>query len=212
MTVDDASSVVVKVGGSLHDLPRLGERLRAWLVQLPMRQVLLIPGGGLPADWVRAIDRLDLLGEETAHWLALRALSFTSFALAARLGQADVIEDIEDRYQVWHAGRWPILDLYCFARADDARQDHLPHSWDVTSDALAAQAALQARIPRLVLLKSVSWAEGGGWAEAARRGIVDAVFPEVLARAGPRLQASAVNFRQWSAPASSAEVPPESRP
>src|SRR5262249_50947889 len=77
--------VVVKVGGSLYDLPGLGARLRAWLERLPSREVLLVPGGGPAADVVRDLDRLHRLGEEAAHWLALRALSVNARFLAALL-------------------------------------------------------------------------------------------------------------------------------
>src|SRR5262245_14108307 len=100
--------------------------------------------------------------------------------------------------------------MYTFARADDARPDHLPHCWDVTSDSLAARAALVAGIDVLILLKSVSLLAGSSWTEAARVGVVDATFPHVMAAAGNRLSVRVVNFRQCSAPVSSAGVLPES--
>jgi aspartokinase-like uncharacterized kinase len=207
MTALGHSAVVVKVGGSLFDLPQLGQRLRRWLDQLPPGRVLWIAGGGTAADWIRAVDRLDHLGEELSHWLALRALSLAADVLAARLGNAMVIANIEDRESVWHAGLAPVLDIYGFARADEARPDHLPHCWDVTSDALAARAAVVAGIPALILLKSVSLPAGCDWPEAARQGIVDPTFPDVVAAAGERLRVTAINFRQWSLAASSATAP-----
>jgi aspartokinase-like uncharacterized kinase len=199
MAVAADSAVVVKVGGSLHDLPRLGERLRQWLDRLLTRRVLLVAGGGPAADWVRQLDCLENLGEERAHWLALRALSFTARVLAARLDQAVVIDNVDDRQLVWQEGRWPILDVYHFAAADEARPGRLPHLWDVTSDSLAARAALVAGIPALCLLKSVALPPGCTWMEAARQGIVDAMFPQVAATAGEHLQVSVVNFRQEAA-------------
>jgi aspartokinase-like uncharacterized kinase len=209
--VDGNSSVVVKVGGSLHDLPQLGDCLRRWLEDLPTRRVLLIPGGGLAANWIRTVDRLDHLGEELSHWLALRALSLVAEVLAARLGSAKVIVNIEDRESAWHAALAPVLDIYGFARADEMRPDHLPHRWDVTSDALAARAAVVAGMPALILLKSVSLPAGCDWPEAARQGIVDPIFPEVVAAAGGRLKVTAINFRQWCL-ASSAAAPRENTP
>jgi 5-(aminomethyl)-3-furanmethanol phosphate kinase len=204
MTVQSHAPVVVKVGGSLFDLPHFGAHLRSWLRYLPTRRVLLVAGGGPAANWVRAVDRLDNLGEEPSHWLALRAMSFTAAVLAARLGQADLIEDIEDRHKAWERGRWPVLDMYRFARDDEMRPGPLPHCWATTSDALAARAALVAGISTLILLKSVALPDNCDWTEAARQGVVDAVFPRVIAAAGNRLRASVVNFRQYSAPASSA--------
>ncbi len=69
--------IVVKVGGSLFDSPRLGPALRAYLDALAPADVLLVPGGGPVADAVRELDRTHGLGEEAAHWLALRSLGVT---------------------------------------------------------------------------------------------------------------------------------------
>ena len=60
---------VVKVGGSLFDLPGLGPCLRRWLDGLD-GDVILVPGGGPTADVVRTFDRRQVLGQEKAHWLA----------------------------------------------------------------------------------------------------------------------------------------------
>jgi aspartokinase-like uncharacterized kinase len=207
-----ADDLVVKVGGSLYDLPDLGRRLRCWLTALPTRRVLLVPGGGAAADWIREFDRLDGLGEERAHWLALRALSFTAHVLAGRLGDTEVVDDIQDRETVWKAERWPVLDMHAFARADEAADGHLPHLWAVTSDSLAARAALVAGIRTLILLKSVPPPAGADWQEAARQGVVDQAFPDILRAAGARLQVTVLNFRQWLPPASSAATPPASTP
>src|SRR5262245_62868008 len=111
---------VVKVGGSLFDLPDLGPRLRRWLGQLPAGEVLLVPGGGATADVVRAFDRVHHLGEEAAHWLALRAMSVN----------AALLESL--------APGVPVLDALAFARDDEGRPGRLPHCWAVTSDSVAA--------------------------------------------------------------------------
>jgi len=70
--------IVVKVGGSLFDHPGLGSGLRDFVASLSPAQVLLVPGGGPVADAVRELDRVHGLGEEAAHWLALRALGVTA--------------------------------------------------------------------------------------------------------------------------------------
>ena len=61
--------MVVKVGGSLNDVPELGRRLRQWLDAQTTTRVLIIPGGGRAADLVRQADDLDDLGEERCHGL-----------------------------------------------------------------------------------------------------------------------------------------------
>jgi aspartokinase-like uncharacterized kinase len=183
--------VVAKVGGSLYDLPDLGPRLWRWLTQLDAAHVLLAPGGGPTADAIRQLDRWQRLGDEAAHWLALQALAVNARFLAALLPNCPVIDD---------PGQWPrtgraaVLDAYRFALADERRAGRLPHTWDVTSDAIAARAAVVAGAGRLVLLKSVTVPSGADWAEAARQGWVD---PALVALAGS-LEVRVVNFREWS--------------
>jgi 5-(aminomethyl)-3-furanmethanol phosphate kinase len=190
-----ATDMVVKVGGSLLDLPDLGERLRSWLDALPTRRVLLVPGGGAAAELVRQADTLDRLGEERCHWLALRAMQFTAHLLAARLPGGQVIFGVADREAAWQHGQTPILDMHAFALADEARTDHCAHNWTVTSDSLAARVAMVADVSELVLLKSCALAEGWGWAEAARQGVVDSAFPGMMASGSCHLKAIVVNFR-----------------
>jgi aspartokinase-like uncharacterized kinase len=204
-----ANDMVVKVGGSLFDLPDLGSRLRAWLTGQPTRRMVLVPGGGAAADLVRMAAVSDALHETTCHWLALSAMEFMGHILLARLQlRGALIEDIAGREDAWRQGLIPVLGMYGFASKDELSSDHLPHSWAATSDSFAARAAVVADIPELVLLKSCDLPTGCDWVEAARRGIVDALFPDLLAKAGARLRATVVNLRQWSAPASSAIVPP----
>lgn len=176
---DERSSIVVKVGGSLFDLPDLRPRLRRWLAGLGADRVLLVPGGGPTADVIRQLDPTHGLGEEAAHWLALRAVGLNAHLLAALLGGADVVSDPEACLQVWAAGRLAVLDAHAFARGDEGRPGCLPHSWGVTSDSVAARVAEVVGAGQLALLKSVAMPEGADWHEAARLGIVDAYFPKV---------------------------------
>jgi aspartokinase-like uncharacterized kinase len=179
---------------------------------LPTRRVMIVAGGGAASDLVRKADALDDLGEERCHWLALRALKFTAHVLADRLRGGCVIEAIEDRTQAWRRGETPVLDLHAFALADEARPDHLPHVWAVTSDSLAVRVAMVAKVPELILLKSCDAPQANDWIEAARRGVVDLEFSSILAAAGSGLRVTILNFRQWQVPVSSAVVPPGNAP
>jgi aspartokinase-like uncharacterized kinase len=189
--------VVVKVGGSLFDLPDLGPRLQRFLIALAPRQALLVPGGGPTADVVRDLDRRHGLGEDKAHWLALRALALNAHILADLLPAAEVIADFDQWPAVRRSGRVPVLDAHAFARHDErSGKSALPHRWAVTSDAVAARVAVVARAPELILLKSVTIPPGMDWAEAARHGLVDEAFAGVLAAATHPPQTWTVNLRQ----------------
>jgi 5-(aminomethyl)-3-furanmethanol phosphate kinase len=186
---------VVKVGGSLFDLPELGPALRTWLEHHALPRVLLVPGGGPMVDVVRDYDARFRLGEEAAHWLALRAMTINAHLLAGLLGGA-VVAGWGECPPIWADGRVPVLDGFAFAVADEARPDHLPHSWAVTSDSVAARAAVVGGAGRLSLLKSLSIPQGVDWSEAARRGWVDGHFPAVIAR--HPVVVEAVDFRALS--------------
>jgi aspartokinase-like uncharacterized kinase len=177
---DNPSRVVVKVGGSLYDLPDLGSRLTRWLTSLKTSSVLIVPGGGALANVTRDLDARHRLGEEKAHWLALRELSVAAHFLAALLPESVIV----DHPHQWERGTMAVLDPHAFACWDQGRAGELPHYWDVTSDSFAARAARVANVRRLVLLKSVTIPPGMAWDEAARRGWVDAYFWEAIEELG----------------------------
>jgi 5-(aminomethyl)-3-furanmethanol phosphate kinase len=179
--------IVVKVGGSLYDLPDLSERLRRFLATLT-GPVLVFPGGGITVDAIRELDRVHGLGDEASHWLALAACAVNGRMLATLLGTP-----IVDAPTAGVA----ILDPYRFAVADEARPGRFPHRWDVTSDSMSARAAAVFGASELVLLKSVEWPRSS-WADASAAGVVDPYFPTAIARLDG-VQIRVVAFRRPNA-------------
>jgi aspartokinase-like uncharacterized kinase len=192
-----APLTVVKVGGSLYDLPDLRSRLSHWLSEQTDGRYLLVPGGGATADVARRFDALHSLGEEVAHWLALRGLAVNAAFLGELLQGKPVVEHPRDT-----PPGVAILDPFAFAVLDERQSPArcLPHTWAATSDAVAARAAVVGGADRLVLLKSVTLPQGMEWAEAGRRGFVDPVFVGVIHEV-PRLAVQVVNLRVWNASA-----------
>jgi aspartokinase-like uncharacterized kinase len=185
---------VIKVGGSLFDWPELGGRLRLWLHCLGRRELLLVPGGGATADVVREWDHTHSLGEERAHWLALRALTLNAHFLRELLPATVVIGSLGECDAAWHGATIPILDAEAFARADEGQPGFLPHCWSVTSDSIAVRVARVAGGSRLVLLKSTGMPVGISWQEAGRQGLVDRCFAEMV---GDGLEVQWVDLRRW---------------
>jgi len=190
MPASREDSLVVKVGGSLYNLPDLGPRLRRWLATRETSSVLLVPGGGTFANSVREVDALHHLGEEAAHWLAMRTLTVAAHFLVEMLPGAVVVSHPDE----WQPDTLAVLDPHAFAVADEGRVGALPHSWAVTSDSIAARAARVATASQLVLLKSVTILGGTGWHEAARRACVDEFFPEAVQ---DDLLVRCVNLREY---------------
>lgn len=186
--------VIVKVGGSLYERTDLAPRLTRLLARPDLQPTLLVPGGGKLADDVRRLDRLHRLGQEASHWLALNVLSVNATFLARLLPGSHVVPGPEEALPVWECGGVAILDACRFAEADESRPGALPHSWQVTSDSIAARLAVVCQARKLVLLKSVSFPEPIDWVEASRQGFVDEWFVKVLEQAA-NLEIEAINLR-----------------
>ncbi len=141
---------IVKVGGGLLGkagaLDLVTEALTAFS---PGRRLVILPGGGPFADAVRTMFRRVKIGQDAAHWMAVLGMDQYAHALVARLAGAELVEQQADIAAARQAGRLPVLAPYRWLRAADP----LAHSWDVTSDTIAAwfAGALDAR--RIVLIK-----------------------------------------------------------
>ena len=139
--VTQASVTIVKLGGSLA--PRIAEIIP--VLKAAHRPLLIVPGGGRFADAVRQSE----VDADAAHWMACAAMDQYGWTLAAQgIGTTTKIARPKDTC---------VLLPYCALR----HYDPLPHSWDVTSDTIAAWIA--GRIGGdLLMLKSVDGIETAG--------------------------------------------------
>jgi probable H4MPT-linked C1 transfer pathway protein len=124
--------------GALTAVQQLAERLR----------VVIVPGGGPFADAVREADRRLALPPTTSHWMAVQAMDQYAELLVSQLARGVRVDSPDALDEALDHGRVPVLAPARWLR----RADPLPHSWDVTSDSLAAwvSAALGARLLLLV--------------------------------------------------------------
>lgn len=146
-------AAVIKVGGGL--LRRTGalEQVTAAVASAGRRhRVVVVPGGGPFADAVREIDRRIGLPPDAAHWMAILAMDQFAHVLAARIGGAGIVEEPERIAPLLARGGLPVLAPARWLRAADP----LPHSWDVTSDSIAAWVAAALGARRLILIKPVA--------------------------------------------------------
>jgi aspartokinase-like uncharacterized kinase len=87
-----------------------------------------------------------------------------------------------------------VLDCLVFMQEDESRPGALPRVWAVTSDSIAARAAVVFGAERLVLLKSVDVPDETSWEHRARRGWIDSYFARVLENSHCAVEL--VNFRK----------------
>lgn len=192
MSDNSLSPVVVKIGGSLLEMKDLAARLRGLFSLLSPAPIAIVVGGGAAVDVVRELDRTHVLGDEEAHWLAIRAMRVGEGLVAALLPECVVVEAWSELAEAWGKGRAAILALEPLLREAEQHGREIPRSsWDVTSDSLAAWAAREMQSARLVLVKSVAMPVGGIVA-AVQLGKIDARTPQFAAN----LDVDWVNLRE----------------
>jgi 5-(aminomethyl)-3-furanmethanol phosphate kinase len=141
---------VVKVGGGLSGMPGALAAVGDALARAGRRHPLLVvPGGGPFADAVRAFDRREPLSADAAHWMALLAMDQYAYVLAERIPGAVLVEEPGRLKAALGDAGVAILAPYRWLRAADV----LPHTWDATSDSVAAFVAGAVDAVRLVLIK-----------------------------------------------------------
>lgn len=184
-----ASPVVIKLGGSLASTSPTtegegsGTALARWLSVMAAsgRPAVLVPGGGVFADAVRAEQQRVGFSDEAAHFMAVLAMHQTGTMLIdmqpGRLTSAATEAELRGALGRGEVPVWMALSM---AMADP----HLPRDWSVTSDGLAAWLAVQLRIPEVWLVKSVAVPADAALPHLAEQGVVDPVFAGIVARAG----------------------------
>lgn len=179
---------VVKVGGSLLDLPDLADRLRNWLAEQSPAHHVLIVGGGPLVDQVRRWHAARPLTDVAAHWMCVDLMTVTAHLLHDRLPEFTLVED--DRLLCQRVGE---RDCTIFGPAQWMRHSEpdipgtsLPASWEVTSDAIAGRMAVALDAEELVLMKSALPAESASLELCAlsAAGYVDSILLQ-LAREIP---------------------------
>jgi aspartokinase-like uncharacterized kinase len=142
---------VIKVGGSLSRSRALPDLCREISQLGGIHRLLVIPGGGEFADLVRDFYARLQLSETAAHRMAILAMDQYGYLLGDLIPHAELVAGLPDALRVAADGRVPVL----LPSSLMAQADPLPHSWQVTSDSIAAWVAGASHASLLVLLKDV---------------------------------------------------------
>jgi hypothetical protein len=139
-----APGITIKFGGSLLVRPDWARLLRC-LLNASAEPVQILVGGGPVVDGLRLLDSTLPQPAERLHRLAIRAMGVTALMVAEELGLPV-------------CGEPTSATSHCVvspeARFVHGCFNHLPASWEVTSDSLAAAIATTTKQP-LLLVKSV---------------------------------------------------------
>lgn len=127
-------NVVVKLGGSLiNSAPDIVNKLLEYLESSKDYNVsiLIVPGGGIFADSIRSVSKRYDISEAASHWMAILAMEQYGYHLIDKTGArgVDSIDDLPLGVSI-------LLPYRLLKETDE-----LAHSWDVTSDTIAAWVA-----------------------------------------------------------------------
>jgi aspartokinase-like uncharacterized kinase len=172
---------VVKVGGSLLDMPEFPETLRDWLSAQAIAAHVLVVGGGSLADGVRALSRRFRMDQAAAHWACVDLLTATARIVASLVPSLTFIRRFDELQSALQNVSAPCV---VFAVADFLERVEplmpapaLPRDWSATTDSIAARLAVALNAAELVLLKSTHCPPEVNCRTAADRGLVDEFFP-----------------------------------
>ena len=196
---------VVKLGGSLLEVPDLKLRLERWVDSTPKKYRLWIVGGGRVVDDLREKWSEGNLESAEAHWKAISTMDDHGRMVAGWFGWPVVkmadqwlssVRQIASDSQLDDLDAGPLN--VCVLVHDWMRENQklLPIGWDVTSDSIALAIALNAHATTLKLLKSTE-AETQDVNTLVENGYLDSHFATLAASVDPDLlpEMLGVNFR-----------------
>ncbi|MCW3128890.1 MAG: hypothetical protein N2V75_02130 [Methanophagales archaeon] len=192
MTKREGGRVIIKLGGSLIEKGRdIVQFLKDYVEEKDKDRdkaptLILIPGGGPFVEVVRNLSADISISEESAHWMAVLAMhQYGLFLANGEIG----IPLVESTNEIDEAEPIRILLPYEIIKADDC----LPHTWNVTSDTIAAFVANKIGEKTFIKITDVDGIidEKGHLinkiyakelAELEEKGCVDAELPRYLMR------------------------------
>jgi probable H4MPT-linked C1 transfer pathway protein len=141
---------VVKLGGSLLADPlQWHAALTTLAASSASHRIVVVPGGGPFADAVREVDHRYQLQDDAAHWMAIAGMDQHA-EMIAQLGDPFVrVTDIVGIANAHRQRRVAVLAPVEWMRDTDP----LPHTWEITSDSIAAWVAKEVNASELLLVK-----------------------------------------------------------
>jgi aspartokinase-like uncharacterized kinase len=149
----DTGVTIVKIGGRLSQVPEALDRVCAAVEAACYgHHLIVVPGGGPFADAVRSFEHRLPISPDAAHWMAILAMDQYGHVLADRIKGARLVDEAGAAIEASGRGSVAVLAPFRWMRSADV----LPHTWQVTSDSIAAFVAGALGATRLILIKMTS--------------------------------------------------------
>ncbi|MFX1419757.1 MAG: hypothetical protein ACFE9N_12630, partial [Promethearchaeota archaeon] len=112
-------------------------------------KIIVIPGGGTFANFIRKIYNELKFTEEIAHWMGIISMNYNGLELNKKFPQIQLIEIFDNLKE--NKKTFCVFLPYEFIKDNDK----LPHSWDVTSDSISLFIAKKLELNECYLIKDV---------------------------------------------------------
>jgi hypothetical protein len=143
---------LIKIGGSLAEDPAALRALCNKLGEIAKKyRIVVVPGGGKFADVVRDFDRRYVLFPDISHRMAILGMDQFGLLLSQIIPNSCATYLLNDAKQLSEIRVVPIFLPSRLMLQDDP----LEHSWDVTSDSIAAYIASRLNTDKVILVTDV---------------------------------------------------------
>lgn len=146
-------SIIVKIGGKILENK---ENLESTILQFKyiceknfVQKIIIIPGGGTYANFVRMLDKKISIGDELSHWMAIFAMNNNGNRINQVYCQLTCFTNLDELKKSKEK-------IVIFLPYDFLYQlDELPHSWSVTSDSITLYIAHHLGLKDCFLIKDI---------------------------------------------------------
>lgn len=181
---------MVKLGGSLFGWDGLPAAWLNWRRSLdPTEMVWVVPGGGLAADSIRKVQKVQKFSDSLAHHMAIESMLLLKPYLLELFATSK------------SGNKWPteMVPLKEMLANLDSFDGLLPENWSVTSDAITLRLADGHQVKKVVFLKSVGPRSSSNLDSPITKGWVDDWTSEFGRQriAGQGFAFEWVNLRRW---------------
>jgi len=146
-------SAIFKIGGKILDNSKNLINTIAQLTQLfednIIKRIILIPGGGMIANFVRKIYREFQLNNNLAHWIAIYSMDYNGLGLKQKFPHLKLYKDYKELQK--ESNFISLFLPYTYLK----NNDELPHTWDVTSDSITLYLAIKFGLNKCFLIKDI---------------------------------------------------------
>jgi hypothetical protein len=151
-------SIIIKIGGKIlenrENIESTLSQFKSLVQEDVLQKVIIIPGGGSLADFIRSIDDKLNIGDELAHWMAIYAMDRNGIELCKNFSELNCINNYKElqAFLINDTGK----SISVFLPYDYlVQEDQLPHNWKVTSDSISLHLANNLELRECYLIKNV---------------------------------------------------------